>query len=257
MPPAQSSINRLVEKLRLSTPIIAIYDTEPSEIFEPIVKATGRTCCFAYLKRWLKGETLVIERGEGGFSDPDRGCMGAQTAFGLKHGYPPFMANCLTDGKGAPMGEGLKASPELAQEFLDRAVPPALKGDTLLIGPLRIESWESVRSVTFLVDPDRLSALMTLSAYWTSDPDVIYAPFSSGCGLMLRELEAIKSERALIGCTDIAMRKYLPRDMLCFTVSPPWFERMLDFPDDAFLNKSWWNELMDQREKQLTGAEFP
>lgn len=250
MPPEQSSVDRLIEKLRLGTPIIAVYDSEPGEIFEPTVEATGRTCCFAYYKRWLAGETLVIKRGGGGFSDPDSGCMGAQTAFGLKHGYPPFMANFLTDGEGAPMGEGLKAGPELAREFLDRAVPPALKGDTVLIGPLRLEAWESVRSVTFLVDPDRLAALMTLAAYWTSDPDVIYAPFSSGCGLMLRELEAVEGDRALIGCTDIAMRKYLPPDMLCFTVSSSRFERMVDFPDDAFLNKSWWNELMDLREKQ-------
>jgi hypothetical protein len=250
MPPTQESIDRLVDKLRLTTPIIAVYDSEPSETFEPVVEATGRTCCFAYLKRWLNGESLVIKRGEGDFSDPDRGCMGAQTAFGLKQGYPPFMANFLTDGEGAPMGEGLKARPELAQEFLDRAIPPALKGDTVIVGALRLEAWESVRSVTFLVDPDRLSALMTLAAYWTSDPDMIYAPFSSGCGLMLRELEAVKGERALIGCTDIAMRKYLPPDMICITVSPRLFERMVDFPDDAFLNKSWWNELMDQREKR-------
>lgn len=251
MPPAASSIERLVARLRLHTPIIAVYDAAPGEIFEPIVKSTGRTCCFAYLERWLKGETLVIERGEGDFGDPDAGCMGAQAAFGLRHGYPPFMANFLTDGKGAPMGEGLKARPELAQDFLDRSVPPPLAGSTVLIGPLWLEAWESVRSVTFLVDPDRLSALMTLAAYWTSDPDVIYAPFSSGCGLMWRELEAVKGKRALIGCTDIAMRKHLPPDMLCFTISPSRFEKMVDFPDDAFLNKDWWNELMDLREKQI------
>ena len=246
----RSSLDRLTGKLRLTTPIIAIYDSGPSELFEPIVKATGRTCCFAYLKRWIKGEFLLIERGTGGFSDPDSGCMGSQAAFGLQHGYPPFMANFLTDGKGAPMGEGLKATPALAQDFLDRAVPPELKGDSLIIGPLKLEAWESVRSVTFLVDPDRLSALMTLAAYWTSDPDAIHAPFSSGCGLMLRELEAVKGERAVIGCTDIAMRKYLPPDMLCLTVSPSRFEQMVDFPDEAFLNKGWWNELMDQREKR-------
>ena len=245
----QSSIDRLVEKLRLKTPIIALYDSEPSGEFAPMVESSGRTCCFAYYKRWLNGETLVIEKGEGGFSNPDKGCYGAQNAFGLGKGYPPFMPNFLTDGEGAPMGEGLKASPELAKEFLDRAGPPENASGSVLIGPLRLSMWERVRSVTFLVDPDRLSALMTLAAYWTSDPEVIFAPFSSGCGMLLREMETAGGERAVIGCTAIAMRKYLPPDMLCLTVSQEMFEKMVDFPDDAFLKKSWWNELMDLRER--------
>jgi hypothetical protein len=253
MPPERASVERLIEKLRIDTPIIALYDSEPSGAFEPLVKASGRTCCFAYYKRWLKGETLVIERGSGDFLEPDTGCNGAQIAFGLKREYPPFMANFLTDGRGAPMGEGLKATPELAQEFIDRAVPPSLSSGTVLIGPLRIDAWEKVKSITFLVDPDRLSALMTLAGYWTADPEVIHAPFSSGCGLLWRELEAAGGDRAVIGCTDIAMRKYLPPEILCFTVSPTRFERMVDFPDGCFLTRSWWNDLMDSREKKSSG----
>lgn len=245
----QSSIDRLVRKLRLKTPIIALYDSEPSDEFAPMVESSGRTCCFAYYKRWLNGETLVIARGEGGFENPDRGCYGGQSAFGLGRGYPPYMPNFLTDGKGAPMGEGLKATPDLAKEFLDRAEPPVIQSGCVLIGPLRLSMWERARSVTFLVDPDRLSALMTLAGYWSSDPEIICAPFSSGCGLMLRELEAVGGGRAVIGCTDIAMRKYLPPDMLCLTVSPRMFEQMTEFPEEAFLNKSWWNELLDRRER--------
>jgi hypothetical protein len=253
MAPKQSSVDRLVEKLRLKTPIIALYDSEPSEEFAPMVESSGRTCCFAYFKRWLNGETLVVERGEGGFSDPDKGCYGGQNAFGLGRGYPPYMPNFLTDGKGAPMGEGLKASPDLAREFLDRAEQPLIESDSVLIGPIRLSMWERVKSVTFLVDPDRLSALMTLAAYWTSDPEKIFAPFSSGCGLLLREVEMTDGKRAVIGCTDIAMRKYLPPEMLCLTVSPGMFEKMIEFPDDAFLNKSWWNDLMKQRERAERG----
>jgi len=45
------------------------------------------------------------------------------------------------------------------------------------------------------------------------------------------------------------MRKYLPPDMLRLTVSPGMFEKMVGFPDDAFLGKRWWNEWMDLRER--------
>lgn len=247
MPPRRDQIKRLKEKLRLDTPIIALYDCPPGELFEPIMKATGRACCFAYYKGWTEGKTLVIERGTGDFSDPKNGCPGAQRAFGFAKEYPSFMAHFLTDGEGAPMGEGLKATPALAQEFLDRAHPRPIRGDTILIGPLRLDKWEHVRSVAFFTDPDRISALMTLASYWSSDPDFIHAPFSSGCGLLLRELEGQERERAVLGCTDIAMRKYIPPDILCLTVRPGHFERMVNFPDDAFLNKEWWNDLMKSR----------
>ena len=247
MPPTQDAIDLLKKKLHLETPIIAVYDCPPDTTFEPVIRATGRACCFAYYKGWMEGKTLVIEHGAGDFANPQSGCPGAQRAFGFERKYPPYMAHFLTDGEGASVGEGLKASAELAQEFLDRAEPPAPTGDTILIGPLRIERWDEVRSATFFADPDRLSALMTLASYWSSDPDFIHAPFSSGCGLMLRELENQKRERAVLGCTDIAMRKYVPPGILCLTVSPGHFERMVNVPDGAFLDREWWNELIRSR----------
>jgi hypothetical protein len=246
----QQRIEILTKALRLETPIIAIYDSDPSPDFEPLVQAKGRACCFAYYQKWLNGETLVVKGNGGTFQNPENGCPGMQNAFGLGKGYPPWMANFLTDGKnGAPMGEGLKATPELAQEFLDLAKAPRPKGRHVLIGPLKLDHWDEVKSVTFMVDPDRLSALMTLSAYWSSDPDEIAAPFSSGCGLMWRELINFDRDRPVIGCTDIAMRKYLPPDIMCLTVSPARFEKMVNFPDGAFLNREWWNDLMDSRRK--------
>lgn len=247
MRPTEGMITRLMNALRLDTPIIAVYDSEPSNDDETIVGATGTTCCFAYYKQWLKGKTVAFVKGEEGFGNPQNGCYGAHMAFGLGDTYPSFMAHFLTDGKGAPMGEGLKATPELAQDFLDRAKPPSISGDAVLVGPLRLDKWDTVRSATFFADPDRLSALMILAAYWSSDPDFVIAPFSSGCGLMLRDLENQDHERAVIGCTDIASRKYIPHDMLCLSVLPPLFERMVDFPDKTFLNKEWWNDLMKSR----------
>ena len=247
----QKQIERLMKAMRLETPIIAIYDTDPSSEFDPMVQAKGRACCFAYYDRWMKGETLVVKSNGGSFQDPQNGCPGMQSAFGLnKKDYPTWMANFLTDGKnGAPMGEGLKATPQLAQEYIDRSLPPKSGGDHVLVGPLKLEHWDKVKSLSFFVDPDRLSALMTLTAYWTSDPDEIAAPFSSGCGLMWREMVNFDRDRPVIGCTDIAMRKYLPSEILCLSVSPARFEKMVNFPEDAFLNKEWWNELMNTRRK--------
>jgi hypothetical protein len=250
MQPTTQSIGRLRTKLRLETPLIAVYDAAPSATFEPTVKGTSNNCCFTYYPRWLKGETLVIQKDEGTFANPTCGCPGAQRALGFVKKYPPFMANYLTDGKDAPTGEGLKASPELAQEFLDRLVPTNPANDTILLGPLRPDQWDVVRSVTFFVDPDRLAGVMTLATYWSSDPDLIQAPFSSSCGMIWRALGESDRDRAILGATDLAMRRYLPPEILSLTVSPARFEQMLTVPDGSFLDGAWWNDLLDQREKE-------
>ncbi|HOX46009.1 MAG TPA: DUF169 domain-containing protein [Myxococcota bacterium] len=256
MPPTQAALERLLGALELDTPRVALYDAAPSPAFGKLVEARGRACCFAYYPRWVKGETLVVRRADDDFGKPSHGCPGLQRSLGLGGPYPPWMANFLTDGKnGAPMGEGLKASPALAQEYLDRARRLTPSGDSLLLGPLRLEAWPAVRSVTFFADADRLSALMTLAAYWSAEPDEVIAPFSSGCGLLWRELVLGGRERAVLGCTDVAMRKYLPRELMSLTVGPERLERMLGYPDDAFLGRSWWRELLEARTKRHPPAD--
>lgn len=255
MAPQRAALDRLMKALRLTTPVIALYDCPPAAEFEPLVAARGRACCFAYYQRWLQGETLVVRRTNDEFDAPTGGCPGLQRSLGLGGAYPPWMANFLTDGgSGAPMGEGLKATPQLAAEFLERGErAPRPAGEQLLIGPLRLERFDRVLSLTFFADPDRLSALMTLAGYWSAAPDEVAAPFSSGCGLMWREITLQERDRAVLGGTDIAMRRYLPPEILCLAVSPARFERMLGFPDNAFLMKSWWNELMDSRGIPIPG----
>ncbi len=234
-----AALDRLVAKLRLTTPLIGVYDAPPSAAFAPLVETEGTSCCFSYYPRWTAGETLVLSRG-------GAGCQGAYRALGLEKGYPPFMAHFLSDGVGAPKGEGLKATPEIAQAFLDRARPLDVTSGYILIGPLRLEQWDALRSVTFFVDADRLGAVMTLAAYWSGE-NVVSAPFGSGCSMLWRELSDNGRERAVLGATDIAMRQYVPPDILSLSVTPQRFERMVSFPDEAFLNLSWWNELMDAR----------
>jgi hypothetical protein len=237
--PTGAAVSRLTDRLRLTTPLIAVYDAAPSDAFAPLVKAVGTTCCFAYYRRWLDGETLILEKG-------GAGCQGASRALGLEQRYPNYMAHFLTDGVGAPKGEGLRATPAIAQACLDAAQAPKPSSDAVLIGPLRLAQWEAAQSMTFLVDPDRLSAVMTLAGYWSAE-DVVAAPFGSGCSFLWRSLAAGGEDRAVIGATDIAMRRYLPPNVLTLTVRPGHFAKMLTVPDDSFLYRTWWHNLMELR----------
>ncbi len=254
MPPRPEDVARLASKLRLETPLIAVYDSPPSDDFAPLVEAKGRVCCFAFYPAWLEGRTVVFRRGRNDFTNPENGCPGAHRAFGLEATYPSFMAHFLTDGVGAPSGEGLKATPEIAQAFLDRTQPVRLSGDAVLVGPLRLLQWKRLRSVTFLVDPDRLAGVLTLAGFWSADNDLVAAPFSSGCGQIWRCLGEYDRDRPIIGCTDLAMRKYLPAEIMSVTVSPERFARMLSVPDGSFLDRDGWNELLEHRPRRTTGA---
>ena len=52
------------------------------------------------------------------------------------------------------------------------------------------------------------------------------APFGSGCMQLVGVFKDLGAPQAAIGATDIAMRQYLPPDMLAFTVTKPMFERL-------------------------------
>jgi hypothetical protein len=239
--PREESIERLRGLLHLSTPLIGVYDARPSDDFAPMVRAEETNCCFAYYDRWLAGETLVFEKGGGG-------CKGAHAGLGLERHTAPFAAHFLTDGVGAPRAEGLKATPEIAQAYLDSVAPPPpeVESDAVLIGPLRLAAWDRLRSVTFLVDPDRFAAVLTLAGYWSAR-DVGVAPFGSGCALMWRALGAFPDGTAVIGATDVAMRKHLPPDVLTLSVGPAHFAKMVTVPDASFLSLADWKGIIEKR----------
>jgi hypothetical protein len=239
--PTSAAVERLMKKLRLTTPLLAVYDAAASEAFAPVFEPVGDECCFSYYDRWMAGETLALSKGGGG-------CKGAHRALGIERATPPFMAHFLTDGVGAPKGEGLRATAEIAQAYLDRGKPPAPESGSILVGPLRLEQWDRVRSVTFLVDPDRLAALTTLAGYWSPE-NVVAAPFGSACSFFWKSFNEIEGAQAVIGGTDVAMRQYLPTAIMTLTVAPAHFARMLTVGDDSFLDREWWNDLMEIRDR--------
>jgi hypothetical protein len=238
--PTAAAVERLMKKLRLTTPLLAVYDAKVSEAFAPVFEPDAEECCFSYYDRWLAGETLVVNKG-------GPGCKGAHRALGIEQGAAPaFMAHFLTDGVGAPKGEGLRATPEIAQAYLDRGRPPAPESGSVLLGPLRVREWDRVRSVTFLVDPDRLAAITTLAGYWSAE-NVVAAPFGSACSFFWKSFNELEGVQAVIGGTDVAMRRHLPTAVMTLTVAPAHFAKMLTVPDGSFLDRDWWNDLMDVR----------
>jgi hypothetical protein len=133
--------------------------------------------------------------------------------------------------------------------WLDASPPYRREHENLLVGPLRADQYRYLKTVTFYVNPDQL-ALLAIGAQYESapeDPPPVIAPFGSGCGQMVGVFKDLGVAQAAIGSTDIAMRQYLPPDVLAFTVTKPMYERLAALDERSFLTKPFWKRLRAAR----------
>ncbi len=226
----------LKKKLDIKLPLIGFYDAPNPTIFKPFVTPKENDCIFSFYKNWLRGETLHSTR-------ESYGCGGAGSCFwGIQARSRKEFIKFLADD------EGLKVSGKLMERFIDSTTSYRAKNAHIFIGPLKKEAWPYVKTITFLANPDQLSALMIGAQYHSApgDPPPVIAPFGSGC----RELIPFRDfniPQASIGATDIAMRQYLPSGILSFTVTKPMFSRLCKLDERSFLYKPFLRRLKKAR----------
>lgn len=229
----------LLNKIGITHPLIGVYDAPDPSPFEPLVRPKpGKwACIFMFYKKWLNGETLYITK-------DNFGCGGAgywlcNIESMTREDFVKFLAE----------DEGLKSSHELMNRWLDYQETYKQNHPNLLIGPLKEDQYEYLKSITFYVNPDQLGVLMIGANYNNApdDPPAVIASFGSGCGLMIALFDDLSIPQAMIGATDIAMRQYLSPDMLAFTVTKPMFEQLCQLDDRSFLYKPFWQNLREAR----------
>jgi hypothetical protein len=235
----QPDPSRLLEKIGITHPLVGLYVAPDAAPFKPLVSiAAGQTpCIFAFYQNWLKGETLHL-------TEEHFGCLGAgSTLLGVPTRSPEDLVEFLVDG------EGLKCSREVMQQWLSRRTPRPPEYANVMIGPLRPDQYEHLRTVTFYVNPDQLGALL-LGANYNAGPDSptpVLAPFGSGCSQMLTLFRDLNVPQAVIGGTDIAMRQWLPPYALAFTVTKPMFRQLCELDEKSFLYKPFLRRLHEAR----------
>jgi hypothetical protein len=236
----QPDPSRLIEQADITTPLIGFYDAPGTDPFVPITipKPETRTCTFAFYKQWLDGKTLLLTK-------DNFGCGGAgRCIFSIETRSRKDFINFLVDE------EGLKSSHELMNQWIEHNKPYQPEYPNILIGPLKADHYQFLKSVTFYVKPDQLSLLMIGAQYNTSpsDPMPVFALFGSGCMQLLPVFEDLEVPQAMIGATDIAMRQYLPPNILAFTVTKSLFEQLCALDENSFLYKPFWQRLRKARE---------
>jgi hypothetical protein len=230
---------KLIEQMGLETPLVAVYVAPDATGFEPVVamESGKHVCLFRYYPNFLKGETLLLTK-------ESFGCGGAGSClFGVKTRSREDYVKFLYEG------EGLKCSREVMGKWFDARRSYAPEHPNLLVGPLREDRYDLAKTVTFFVSPDALSILIIGAHYCSGpgDPPAVLAPFGSGCMELLPLFDDLGKPQAVIGGTDVAMRQYLPPDILAFTVTKPMFEQLCGLDEKSFLFKPFLKNLRKAR----------
>lgn len=235
----QPDPTNLVERIDLSIPLIGFYDAPDPSPFAPLVRpASGRRMCvFSFYDRWLTGDMLHITKENFGCGGAGHWICGVETRS--REDFVKFLVD----------DEGLKSSHDLMRQWLDHTKTYAQKHPHILIGPLRQAQYEHLRSITFFVNPDQLGLLMLGAQYNSApgDPPPVIAPFGSGCMQLVPLFQDLSVPQAIVGATDIAMRRFLPPDILAFTVTKPMFEQLCELDENSFLYKPFWGNLRKAR----------
>lgn len=231
---------RLKTRLNIETPLIGFYDAPDPAVFAPLVSPGERQCVYAFYESWLKGKTLHLTKNRSGCRGADHWMWGLEIR--PRNEFLEFLAD----------DEGLKVSQELMGKWVDATKPYKAEHPHLFLGPIKEHAWPFAKSITFLVNPDQLSALAIGAQYHSAPEDAppVIAPFGSGCSQFLPFKEPSIAQ-ASIGATDIAMRQHLPPGVLAFTVTPLMFERLCDLDERSFLYKPFLERLKKSRGRKL------
>ena len=224
-------ISPILQRLSISEPLVGFYDAPDAAPFEPLVAPKGRQCVFKSRQDWREGKTLHLTKEK-------HGC-GGMHLLGLEERPREDLVEFLCDE------EGLKADHELMNLWLDSAPHYVPRHGHVLIGPLRDDQYEYLRSVTFYVNPDQLSVLTAGAIYYSHPGDVtpLIARFGSGCMQLAALFDDLEAPQALIGALDQAARADLDRCLLAFTVTKPMLELLSRWAADP--RSSLYNRFLD------------
>jgi len=221
-----------------------------------------------------KGKPAAADRGT-------FGCLGGGTGLGFGNLYETWpggiecfyrflsTGNGPQDGAtGAPgirrgassdfvHGERYIKTPEAVKKFVDALPMIDVPTRYVVLKPLsQVRDDERPEVVIFLVDPDRLSALVVLANYDREGNENVIMPWGAGCqtiGILAYREARSQSPRAVVGLTDLSARTYIAKqlghDLMTFAVPFAMFLEMEANVPGSFLERDTWRELMGLEER--------
>lgn len=149
-------------------------------------------------------------------------------------------------------GEGYVKTPELTARFVDALPIFEVPRRYVVFKPLaEVGRDERPEVVVFLVDPDRLAALVVLANYARIGNEGAYIPWAAGCqsiGIYAYREARSAHPRAVVGLVDPSARAYiarqLGRDLMTVALPFALFEEMEANVAGSFLERDTWQSLL-------------
>ena len=171
--------------------------------------------------------------------------MGRQIGAGMEKAGVAFANDFLR-------GERYVKDPECTRTFVQSLPIRDIPTKYVVAKPLEAAdpAQDKVKSVTFFVEPDALSALVVLANYAHPGRENVAIPWAAACQVMgilaYQELDR-EYPRALVGLTDISARKNtrstLGINAMSFTAPWPVFLEMEKHVDGSFFERESWHAL--------------
>lgn len=229
--------SKLRSLLHMDIQPVAVLRTEtPPENFVSFPAGTVGHCMVPQILRAAQGEFVV-------FTPETVGCHGAKAGLGFCPAPPGAGAHLAC----AAGGLAIKRTQELAEAHL-AALPSVRPTSHLVLAPLdRIGPEEEPVCVIFLVDADRLSALVGLAGFDRVDTDSVRIPFGSGCAQALLYPMADSDagrDRCTVGLTDVSARLRLDEpSLLSFALPYRRFLELEALAAESFLTRPQWRHI--------------
>jgi hypothetical protein len=270
--------SRIAASIGLSNNPVALVWADVVPVGTPQFKP-GRWGCVMSMFAAVaaKGKTAAFDR-------TTYGCWGGGIGLGFGNCYEVFpggiegFCGFLADGNektdwGRQIGQGLAQAGvkqladdfllgerylktvETTQSFLSALPIRDIPAKYVVLKPLSAVNLEQddVKNVTFVVEPDLLSALVVLANHTHPEVENVGIPYAAACqviGLLAYREAEQKSPRALVGLTDISARKntraLLGRNAMTFTIPWPLFLEMEENVEDSFLQRGTWRSLQSE-----------
>ena len=268
--------SKIASAIHLELEAVALIwaDERPEEAMEFAPGKWG--CVMFHLAAAAKGKTAAASRetfgcwggGVGlGFGDQYRSFPGGEECFcrflssgnagsepGQTIGQQMAASGATAMAEEFLQGERYLKSPQVVAKFLAGLPIIDIPARYVVMKPLREVDFtrDNVRSITFLVNPDQLSALVVLANYEGEHNENVVIPFAAGCqaiGICTYRENEQENPRAVVGLVDLSARKnvrrQLGKDIMSFSVTAEMFQRMERNVEGSFLERETWKSLLE------------
>jgi uncharacterized protein (DUF169 family) len=220
---------------------IVFYYADEAESAEVVKPGSVPRCVIAALSLVRNGRALCFE-------SASIGCFGGRRYLGFAEKVRDDFEYFLSCGiPGKVEGERYKKTPEIVAAAVRNA--PSFKAPARFIVFKRwdlLQEYDNPEVVVFFASPDVLSGLFTLANFDEVEPNMVFAPFGSGCSSIVQypylELNSPHS-RAVLGLFDVSARPFVPENVLTFSVPMNKFVHMVENMEESFLITNSWKQV--------------